>query len=362
MKKFLLVVAGIFILAEANAQQKQDTVIVNLAKTSRIIFTVEDPEDLEILKHYDFQMLFEDILRKVNEKKQGVSSDADSVAVTKNEDEKISTEEETRTDQSEEDEEVVIQDDDDQQNDRPENENDNDDDDDGDDNNDENDSWRDHNHKGKWHRTWQAFNFDLGTNNYLSDKKFPSDNEAYAVRPWGSWYVAVASVQRSRITKKFFLEWGMGLSWYNFKFQHDNTVLTPEETGVSFTFDERDFDFRKSKLTATYVQASLIPVLDFGDHGRKARFWDGYDDNAFRIGFGPYLGYRISSHTKVVYEDDGRERDKDRDGFYLNNLRYGARLQLGYRSTDLFFNYDLNELFQDNKGPKLNAFSFGVIF
>ena len=31
-------------------------------------------------------------------------------------------------------------------------------------------------------------------------------------------------------------------------------------------------------------------------------------------------------------------------------------------ATDLFFNYDLNELFAEGKGPKLNAFSFGVIF
>ena len=120
---------------------------------------------------------------------------------------------------------------------------------------------------------------------------------------------------------------------------------------------------QESKLSVSYIQASLIPVLDFGDHGRKPRVWDGYNDHSFRIGFGPYIGYRISSHTKVVYNDgDGRERDKDRDGFFLNNFRYGARLQLGYRSTDLFFNYDLNELFQDDKGPRLNAFSFGVIF
>ena len=86
------------------------------------------------------------------------------------------------------------------------------------------------------------------------------------------------------------------------------------------------------------------------------------DGELFRIGLGPYIGYRISSHSKLVYKDDGREKEKDRDSFYLNNFRYGARLQIGYRSTDLFFNYDINELFEEGKGPKLNAFSFGVIF
>jgi hypothetical protein len=63
-----------------------------------------------------------------------------------------------------------------------------------------------------------------------------------------------------------------------------------------------------------------------------------------------------------VYEEDGeREKEKDRDNFYLNNLRYGFRVQIGVRSTDLFINYDMNDLFATDKGPKLNAVSFGLI-
>jgi hypothetical protein len=62
-----------------------------------------------------------------------------------------------------------------------------------------------------------------------------------------------------------------------------------------------------------------------------------------------------------VYETPGKdEKIKDKDSFFLNNFRYGVRLQVGYRSTDLFFNYDLNDLFSTGKGPSLNAFSFGV--
>jgi hypothetical protein len=351
MKKFFLVVVC-FTLGIRSYAQKQDTVIINLAKTSKIIFTVEDPDDLEILKHYDFQQLFEDILHKIEEKKK-VNETADSTTVanedqpsTEPDNDVIIEDEEVRNDQETQDDETVYR--------REEREGDEDDD-----NDDDDFDWRGHK---KWNRTWQAFNFDLGTNNYLHKDKFPGDEQAFAVRPWGSWYIGGSSVQRSRIARKFFLEWGMGMSWYTFKFQDNNTLIVKNDNGVEFTTDVRDVDFRKSKLSITYIQVSLIPVLDFGDHGRKARFWDGYNDHSFRIGFGPYLGYRIGSHSKIVYEDGGREKDKNRDGFYLNNVRYGARLQLGYRSTDLFFNYDMNELFQENKGPKLNAFSFGVIF
>ena len=59
-------------------------------------------------------------------------------------------------------------------------------------------------------------------------------------------------------------------------------------------------------------------------------------------------------------EGSDKVKTHTHDNFYLNNLRYGLRLQLGLRGTDIFFNYDMNDLFIENKGPKLNAFSFGI--
>jgi hypothetical protein len=351
-KKFLFI--GALLISFYTEAQKKDTVIVNLAKTSQIIFTVEDENDLEILKHYDFQKLFEHVLQQVKDKKtdqqdstaqeDSGNKDSDDVVVNDDPDGRRESEDENDEGEDEDDDE-----------DEPDYDND-----DNDDNDDDHIEWHS---SRKWSRTWQTFNFDLGTNNYLQDGDFPGDNEGYSVRPWGSWYIGLSSVQRSRLGKKVFLEWGLGMSWYNFKFQDDNTIIAEDDNGTQFTADSRDVNFIKSKLTVSYIHASLIPVIDFGDNGRKPRFWDGYEDSSFRIGLGPYIGYRVGSHSKIVYNDDGdKERDKDRDGFNLNNFRYGARLQVGYRSTDLFFNYDLNELFQENRGPKLNAFSFGVIF
>ena len=339
MKKIL---TAIIILAAvtAKAQEASDTVIVELAKTSRVIFTVKDRSDLEILKHYDFQQLFEDVLLKLEKRDTTTLAGRDS---TENHDE-VATTKDTDTDDWWE---------------RGSSDNSDDNDDDDWDNDSD---WRDHFHGNHWGRTWQSFNFDLGTNNYLADGKFPdNDNALYSVRPWGSWYFAASSIQRTRLASKLFIEWGVGLSWYTFKFQNDNVKIVKDDSGIEFVEDMRDVTFKKSKLSASYVHASLVPIVDFGGHSRKSRFWDGYN-NSFRIGLGPYIGYRISSHSKLVYKDDSREKEKDNDSFYLNNFRYGLRLQLGYRSTDIFFNYDLNELFSEGRGPKLNAFSFGVVF
>src|SRR6187431_558681 len=44
---------------------KQDTVIVALTPSSKVTFTIGDHADLETLKHYNFQALFEDIITKL---------------------------------------------------------------------------------------------------------------------------------------------------------------------------------------------------------------------------------------------------------------------------------------------------------
>ncbi len=328
----------LLVFATMGYAQKADTVKVSLGQSSKIIFTMEDPADLDVLKHYNFQNLFDDILKKL-EQKNGLTPDSSEVR---------------------ENNEGVAREDDERNNDDGSETDNNDSSYANEDDDDDDDDWEWHRDR-KWRRTSQAFNFDLGLNNILEDGEFPTDAAQHAVRPWGSWYVGIASVQRSRIAKNFFVEWGLGVNWYNFKFEDDNTLIVKGDDGVTFVSDTREVDFIKSKLTASYLQASLIPVLDFNDRFTRNRFWDG-DKSAFRIGAGPYVAYRIASHSKLVYDDGDKEREKERDSYYLNNLRYGIRVQIGYRSTDLFFNYDLNELFSEGKGPKVNAISFGLIF
>lgn len=49
-------------------------------------------------------------------------------------------------------------------------------------------------------------------------------------------------------------------------------------------------------------------------------------------------------------------------GFFVNDFRYGARLQIGIDSFDMFMTYDFNELFEDGRGPQLNPITIGVVF
>ncbi len=323
-KNMKTIIAGMVALTMTTvtlkAQDAPDTVVVNLTESSKVILTIGDRSDVPTLRDYDFQQLFEDVLDKLEGKP------IDSLDVAQEEEEEAETytwEEEYESDE-------------------------------------ESDEWDDDHSERPW-RTTQSFNFDLGTSNFLSDGKFPdSDNAPYAVRPWGSWYVALNSIQRTRVSRNFFVEWGLGVSWYNFKFQQDNMTLVKDDVGVTFTPDMRDANFKKSKLTVSYINFSFVPLLDFSNRGKKPR-WDA--SSAFRIGAGPYVGYKIDSYTKTKYKLNGSmEKDRSHDGYYIENIRYGIRMLVGYRSMDFFFNYDMNGLFTTGKGPDLNAFSFGVVF
>jgi hypothetical protein len=211
--------------------------------------------------------------------------------------------------------------------------------------------------------TFHSLNFDLGTNNILEDGKSPQESNAqYAVKPFGSWNFAINSVNNTHIAGALHLQWGGSLSWYNFKFEDAGTRINKLDDRVEFVEDPRDINLIKSKLTSSYLNVSLIPMLDFSNNRHHHRWSWHHKQEGFRIGVGGYAGYKIDSHTKAIYEVEGdRKRDKNKDSYFLNTWRYGARLQAGYRDIDIYVNYDMNELFAENRGPKLNAFSFGII-
>ncbi|MBK6264837.1 outer membrane beta-barrel protein [Marivirga sp. S37H4] len=198
------------------------------------------------------------------------------------------------------------------------------------------------------------FEFLIGLNNYLNeDNQFPdNNNEVYSLDPSTSWTYGINSVHRLSLSSYFKLNFQFGLQWYNFAMADSRyqIIKGPEELEFMDTAVERpDISPSRSKLNITYLNINLVPM-----------FHTGKSSSSFRFGAGPYGGYRIGSKSKFKYDDDGK--DVTKNNFYLNNWRYGIKAQVGWKGIDLFATYDLNPLFIDNRGPELNAFSFGIIF
>ena len=221
------------------------------------------------------------------------------------------------------------------------------------------------------------FNIDIGTCNWLRNGDLPSITDAnYSVRPWGSWYLGMNWLNDSQISGPLHFEWGGGVSWYNWKLENPNIQIIKDNSDGMVAFVDSDSEMIKgikSKLSATYLNLSFVPVFDFGRGKRKIRgiIGDGFSlkssrRTGFRFGAGIYVNYRIGSKTKFRLEKDtGNDRIKEKDHFYLSNFRYGIRGQIGIRSFDMFVLYDINDVFMKGRGPNgvgLNAFVFGIIF
>lgn len=202
------------------------------------------------------------------------------------------------------------------------------------------------------------FNVDLGVNNYLNaDGQFPTSDNPYAVKGWGSWNVGLNWMAAQRISKGLYWNFGVGFQFYNFKFENRDFQAVRGEDMIEFA-QRTDVDGFKSKISASYLTAMTMLELDFGkmnDNGRRG----------VRIAAGPYVGYRLGGQSKFIYrelEGSGRNKDKQNTGLYLNNLRYGVRGEIGVGRYTFFSTYDLNTLFQDGKGPELNPITFGIVF
>ena len=60
----LFMVCSVF----AQAQKKADTLIIKIGKGSKVIFAIQDKKDLETLKHYNFQLLMDDMITKLDKR------------------------------------------------------------------------------------------------------------------------------------------------------------------------------------------------------------------------------------------------------------------------------------------------------
>lgn len=359
MKTLLTYFLGLFLclgsLLHASAQTEpllQDTLSIQIGTDKQVIILVKDKQALRSLQNYDLNRM----VRDLNQKADSLEN-RNTIVITDEEGNRYRIAYSIKTAGSKQDSTQENKDDDKSKN----------------INIVINQTNKSKEHKvSHYSRTRSSLNFDLGVNNYLQDGKFPQEDDAqYAVKSWGSWYVGINQVFKTQIAGPLALQWGGGISWYNFKFEDPSTRLTKTSEGVEFGREiSTEINSQKSKLTASFIGLQAVPMLDFGyrrkvttndDGSKRVSRW--HDDKAFRVGLGGYAGYRLGSYTKYKYElNNDTKKDRDRGSYYLNNWRYGVRMQVGYKGMDLFAQYDLNELFVDNRGPQLNAFSFGITF
>jgi hypothetical protein len=200
-------------------------------------------------------------------------------------------------------------------------------------------------------------NMDLGINTFFENGNIPGGIKPHSPKGWGSWNIGWNWMASQKLSKGRYWDFGLGLSWYNFKLDNANYQILGTENGVSFV-DRTDVNGFKSKVSASYLNVLTMYKLDFGRLNDSGK-------NGLRVAIGPYAGYRLGGRSKFVYREiggSGRKKDKTSAGGYLSNFRYGLRGEIGFRSVTFYSTYDFNPFFQKPLSPSLSPFSFGLVF
>lgn len=197
---------------------------------------------------------------------------------------------------------------------------------------------------------------EIGFNNFLTKDNVleaPAGHDYLDLNSGKSVFVSLNLLQKNfRLGhSNVWLFTGLGLTWNNYRFDKNVNLSSAGDTIVGGFDTTSTRNYAKSKLTATYLTA---PVMFEFFTSRKSK-------NAFHLGVGAMLGYKIGSHTKERFTESGStEKPKQYDDFFLNPFRYGARVAIGYRKFNVFADYYVSEMFRDKKGPELFPVSVGV--
>ena len=142
----------------------------------------------------------------------------------------------------------------------------------------------------------------------------------------------------------------LGINFNNYRFDGNNSINTDEGGVVAPLYPDGGIKYEKSKLATVYgvlpVMLELqIPVTH---------------SSTINLGAGVIGALKLGSHTKVVYYDDGKQKEKANDDFSLNLLRYGVTARVGYEMLQVYGTCYLSQMFESGKGPELYPFEVGI--
>ncbi|MHC1730934.1 MAG: hypothetical protein AB9888_02705 [Bacteroidales bacterium] len=151
-------------------------------------------------------------------------------------------------------------------------------------------------------------------------------------------------------TRHFGIVTALGVNFNNYRFDGNNTIVVDGEGVVTPSYPADPIRFDKSKLATVY---GILPVM------LELQIPVSYG-STINLGAGVIGAVKLGSHTKVVYHSDGKQKDKNRDDFNLNVLRYGVTVRAGYEMVQVYGTCWLSPMFEQGRGPELYPFEVGL--
>ncbi|MDZ7633022.1 MAG: outer membrane beta-barrel protein [Bacteroidales bacterium] len=142
----------------------------------------------------------------------------------------------------------------------------------------------------------------------------------------------------------------LGISFNNYFFDGNNSITVDENGNVEPSYPADGITYEKSKLATVYgILPVMLEVQIPVSHSRT-----------INLGAGMIGAIKFGSHTKTVYRDDEKQKDKNHDDFNLNLLRYGLTARAGYEMVQVYGTCYLSPMFENNRGPVLYPYEVGI--
>jgi hypothetical protein len=207
--------------------------------------------------------------------------------------------------------------------------------------------WKD-NFSGHWAGIDFGFNTFLNADYTDYDSKFMKND----ILRSNSFHLNLIqqSIGLQRNRNNFGLVTGIGVLFQDYRLDDTITIERKQNDMImpkSFHISEN----QKSKLFIFSVTVPVLAEIQIPVNNYRNRFY---------FSSGMYFSYRIGSYTKIKYKVEHNQKLKINDNYSLQNFRYGIMARTGYRWINFFAMYELTPFFQEEKGPELTPFIFGI--
>ncbi len=175
---------------------------------------------------------------------------------------------------------------------------------------------------------------------------FPQGNY-YPIETFRSRFWSIGLVYLHQIRKiQANVNLGIEFTWNNLAFAEDKTIVRTSDS-LSY-LPINGTNIRQSKLTVAHLSLPLMFYKNFRP------FW--------RIGIGGYADIRLSSFTKLRYEDNTGEKIKIKNfsDYHLRPLRVGGQIEVVCKIYRLFARYDFTSFFLPQKAPDTQMLVIGL--
>ena len=201
----ILLTGALAFNTKASDPTRQDTVVIEFGERSKMVIYAETQEDLKDLEEYDINAM----IGELNANLDSTSTETEEVSIVKDS-ETYLKDSDTESDQSTAP--LSYYGDDkyrDTDTDRYERRYDRREYGSRFDDYDDSDYVRINRRSNRRGSTYGTFEMELGMNNWLENGSFPDEgNAAYAVKPWGSWYVGIGGAYHTKVAGPLKLKWG----------------------------------------------------------------------------------------------------------------------------------------------------------